>query len=137
MSSKIRVLIAKAGLDGHDRGAKVIAMTFRDAGMEVIYTGLHQSPSQIVQAAVQEDVDVIGLSILSGAHMSICKKIIDGLREANALDKSIIVGGTILEEDVPKLKDLGVAEVFPPGSPIDAGVKFVKGVFKDREPSSN
>jgi methylmalonyl-CoA mutase C-terminal domain/subunit len=137
MSSKIRVLLAKAGLDGHDRGAKVIAMTFRDAGMEVIYTGLHQSPSQIVQVAVQEDVDVIGVSILSGAHMSICKKIIDGLREAKVLDKIIIVGGTILEEDIPKLKDLGVAEVFPPGSPIDAGVKFVKSVFKDREPSSN
>ena len=137
MSSKIRVLIAKAGLDGHDRGTKVIAMTSRDAGMDVIYTGLHQSPSQIVQAAVQEDVDVIGVSILSGAHMSICKKIIDGLREANVLDKSIIVGGIILEEDVPKLKDLGVAEVFPPGSPIDAGVKFVKSVFNDREPSSN
>jgi methylmalonyl-CoA mutase C-terminal domain/subunit len=123
--------MAKAGLDGHDRGAKVIARTFRDAGMEVIYTGLHQTPNQIVQTAIQEDVDVIALSILSGAHMSICKKIVDGLGEANAMDKTIILGGTIVENDIPKLKKMGIAEVFPPGSPIDAGVKFIKTLSKN------
>jgi len=121
--------MAKAGLDGHDRGAKVIARTFRDAGMEVIYTGLHQSPEQIVRAAIQEDVDVIALSILSGAHMSICRKILKGLQDNNANDKILIVGGTIVEEDIPKLKDMGVAEVFPPGSPIDAGVEYLKKRF--------
>jgi methylmalonyl-CoA mutase C-terminal domain/subunit len=121
--------MAKAGLDGHDRGAKVIARTFRDAGMEVIYTGLHQSPEQIVRAAIQEDVDVIALSILSGAHLSICRKIINGLRENGADDKVFIVGGTIVDEDIPKLKEMGVAEVFPPGSPIDAGVEYIKKRF--------
>lgn len=133
MSFRIRVLMAKAGLDGHDRGAKVIARTFRDAGMEVIYTGLHQTAKQIVQVAIQEDVDVIALSILSGAHVSICKKIIDGLREANAMDKAIILGGTILEDDILKLKEMGVAEVFQPGSPIDAGVKFIKSLFENHQ----
>lgn len=135
MSFRIRILLAKAGLDGHDRGAKVIARTFRDAGMEVIYTGLHQNPKQIVQVAVQEDADVIALSILSGAHMSICRKIIDGLREANAMDKTIILGGTILEDDIPKLKEMGVAKVFPPGSPIDAGVNFLMTLYKNRHGS--
>jgi len=121
--------MAKPGLDGHDRGAKVIARTFLDAGMEVIYTGLHQNPKQIVGAAVQEDVDVIALSILSGAHMSICRKVIQGLKEVDAADKILIVGGTMVEEDVPGLKEMGVSEVFPPGSPIDAGVTYVKALF--------
>ncbi|MFP4085275.1 MAG: cobalamin B12-binding domain-containing protein [Desulfobacteraceae bacterium] len=129
MARKLRVLMAKPGLDGHDRGAKVIARTFQDAGMEVIYTGLHQRPDQIVTAAVQEDVDVIALSILSGAHMGICRKIVQGLRRAGAGDKLLVVGGTIMEEDIPELKAAGVAEVFPPGSPIDAGVTFLKTRF--------
>jgi methylmalonyl-CoA mutase C-terminal domain/subunit len=126
MAGRVRILMAKPGLDGHDRGAKVIARTLRDAGMEVIYTGLHQSPRQIVATAIQEDVHIIALSILSGAHVPVCRKVLDGLREANALDKALIVGGTILEEEVSQLKEMGVTEVFPPGSPIDAGVEFVK-----------
>jgi methylmalonyl-CoA mutase C-terminal domain/subunit len=129
MTRKIRVLMAKAGLDGHDRGAKVIARTFRDAGMEVIYTGLHQNPQQIVHTAIQEDVDVIALSSLSGAHISICRKILDGLRQADAMDKVFILGGTVLDEDIPQLKEMGVAEVFPPGSSVDAGVDFIKRIF--------
>ena len=132
MSRKIRVLMAKPGLDGHDRGAKVIARTFLDAGMEVIYTGLHQSASQIVNAAIQEDVDVLALSILSGTHMSFCKKIIQGLREVDSGDKVLIVGGTIVEEDIPRLKETGVSEVFPPGSPIDAGVTYIRKLFSER-----
>lgn len=130
MTRKIRVLMAKAGLDGHDRGAKVIARTFRDAGMEVIYTGLHQNHQQIIQTAIQEDVDVIALSILSGAHMSICRKILDGLRQADAMDKVFILGGTVLDEDIPQLKEMGVAEVFPPGSSVDAGVDFIRQMFR-------
>lgn len=130
MSRNIRILMAKAGLDGHDRGAKVIARTFRDAGMEVIYTGLHQSPKQIVNTAVQEDVDVIALSILSGAHMSICRKVMEGLKEIHADDKVVIVGGTITTDDVPKLKEMGISEVFPPGSPINAGADYVKALFE-------
>ena len=130
MKGKIRILIAKAGLDGHDRGAKVIARMFRDAGMEVIYTGLHQSPAAIVQTAIQEDVDVIGLSILSGAHMSICRKLFSALKEEGLQEEVlVIVGGTIIDADIPRLKELGVAEVFPPGSAIDAGVNFIKERF--------
>ncbi|MBW1788002.1 MAG: cobalamin-dependent protein [Deltaproteobacteria bacterium] len=120
MSRKIRILMAKPGLDGHDRGAKVIARTFLDEGMEVIYTN----------AAVQEDVDVIALSVLSGTHMSVCRKVIQGLKEAGAEDKRLIVGGTIVEEDIAPLKEMGVSEVFPPGSPIDAGVEYVKERFE-------
>ena len=129
MSRTIRILMAKAGLDGHDRGVKVIARTFRDAGMEVIYTGLHQSTKQIVSTAVQEDVDVIALSILSGAHMSICRKVMAGLKEVDAEDKVVIVGGTITTDDIPKLKEMGISEVFPPGSPINAGVDYLKTLF--------
>ncbi len=129
MQEKIRILMAKAGLDGHDRGAKVIARMFRDAGMEVIYTGLHQSPADIVKAAVQEDVNVIGLSILSGAHLSICSNLFKVLREEGAGDIVVMVGGTIVDEDIPKLKEIGVAAVFPPGSAIDAGVKFLEERF--------
>jgi methylmalonyl-CoA mutase C-terminal domain/subunit len=131
MARKVRILMAKPGLDGHDRGAKVIARTFLDEGMEVIYTGLHQNPRQIVNAAIQEDVDVIALSILSGAHMSICRKVLKELEEAKARDKILIVGGTIVEEDIPHLKEMGVSQIFPPGSPIDAGANYVKGLFKD------
>jgi methylmalonyl-CoA mutase C-terminal domain/subunit len=131
MGRRLRILMAKAGLDGHDRGAKVIARTFRDAGMEVIYTGLHQSPKQIVSTAIQEDVDVIALSILSGAHMSVCKKIIHGLEEEKSQDKILILGGTIIDEDIPGLKEMGVDEVFPPGSPIDAGVKYLNERFRN------
>lgn len=123
---KIRVLVAKPGLDGHDRGAKVIARALRDAGMEVIYTGLRQTPEQIVSAALQEDVDVIGLSVLSGAHMSLTEKVITKLREHKASDKMVLVGGTILAKDIPKLKEMGVAEVFPTGSRLDEPIKFIK-----------
>lgn len=133
MSSKIRVLMAKAGLDGHDRGVKLIARIFRDAGFEVIYTGLHQSPVQIVKTSIQEDVDVVALSVLSSAHMSICRNVIEELRKADAMDKILILGGTVLAEDIPKLKEMGVAEVFATGSPIDAGAKYVKRLFEDRK----
>jgi len=134
MAGKIRVLMAKPGLDGHDRGAKVIARTFRDAGFEVIYTGLHQTPERIVSAAIQEAVDVIALSILSGAHMSICKKTMAALNKMEAGSEIVlIVGGTITEADIPKLKALGVAEVFPPGSPIEAGVEYLKTRFKNEK----
>ena len=132
MGRKIRILMAKAGLDGHDRGAKVIARTFRDAGMEVVYTGLHQTPEDIVQAAIQEGVDVVALSILSGAHRSVCKNVIEGLRKEGAEDIMVIMGGTVLPEEVPEIKAMGVAEVFPPGSPLDAGVRFLQSCFKDR-----
>jgi len=131
MARKPRILVAKPGLDGHDRGAKVIARTFLDAGMEVIYTGLHQNPKQIVNAAIQEDVDVVALSVLSGAHLSISRKVLQGLKEAGAGDKMVILGGTVVEEDISKLKEMGIAEVFPPGSPVDAGVEFVKRRFGD------
>ena len=131
MNRKIRVLMAKPGLDGHDRGAKVIARTFLDEGMEVIYTGLHQSAGQIVNAAVQEDVDVIALSVLSGTHMGVCRKVIQGLRETDCEDKIVIVGGTIVEEDIAPLKEMGVSEVFPPGSPVDGGVTYISERFKD------
>ena len=123
---KIRVLIAKPGLDGHDRGAKVIARALRDAGMEVIYTGLRQTPEQIVAAALQEDVDVVGLSVLSGAHMGLAEKIIVKLKEENAADKMVLVGGTILKKDVAKLKDMGVSEVFATGSRLEEPIKFIK-----------
>ncbi len=133
MARKVRVLMAKAGLDGHDRGVKVIARTFRDAGMEVIYTGLHQTPKQIAQAAIQEDVDVIALSILSGAHVGICGKIISELDQMDARDKVLIVGGTIATEDIHTLKEMGVAEVFPPGTPIGEGAEYIKKMFVDKQ----
>lgn len=130
MGRQIRVLLAKPGLDGHDRGIKVIARTFREAGMEVIYLGLHQNASQIASAAAQEDADVVALSILSGAHVPICRKVVAALEDQGVRDEVVlIVGGTILEEDIPVLKDMGVAEVFPPGSPIDAGVEFIRSRF--------
>ncbi len=123
---KIRVLVAKPGLDGHDRGAKIIARALRDAGMEVIYTGLRQTPEQIVAAALQEDVDVVGLSVLSGAHMTLAGKVIAKLKEQNAEDKLVLVGGTILAKDVPKLKEMGVAEVFPTGSRLEDPINFIR-----------
>jgi methylmalonyl-CoA mutase C-terminal domain/subunit len=122
---RIRVVVAKPGLDGHDRGAKIIARALRDAGMEVIYTGLHQTPEQIAATVIQEDADAIGLSILSGAHMTLVPKVVQLLREQDADDVVITVGGTIPADDVPQLKELGVAEVFTPGSPTDDIVEFV------------
>ncbi len=126
---KIRVLIAKPGLDGHDRGAKVIARTLRDAGMEVIYTGLRQTPEMIVEASLQEDVDVIGLSILSGAHMALTPRIMELLRENDLEDVKVILGGIIPEEDVPALKEMGVAAVFGPGSNTENIVKVINDLM--------
>jgi methylmalonyl-CoA mutase cobalamin-binding domain/chain len=126
MAGKIRVVIAKPGLDGHDRGAKVIARALRDAGMEVIYTGLHQTPEQIVETAIQEDADAVGISILSGAHMTLVPRIVDLLRERGAGDVRVVVGGTIPAEDIGELKSLGVAEVFTPGAPTSAIVDFLR-----------
>jgi methylmalonyl-CoA mutase C-terminal domain/subunit len=122
---KIRVLIAKPGLNSHDRGAKVVARALRDAGMEVIYTGLRQTPEQIVETALQEDVDVIGISLLSGAHMVHIPRIMQLLKEKGLTDVLVIAGGTIPEEDVPKLKEIGVKEVFPPGTSLEKIVRFV------------
>ena len=124
---KIRVVIAKPGLDGHDRGAKIIARALRDAGMEVIYTGLHQTPEQIVETAIQEDADAVGVSILSGAHMTLVPRIVDGLREAGAEDVLVVVGGTIPQDDAEELKALGVAAVFGPGAPTGEIVDFLRG----------
>ena len=132
MSSKIRVVIAKPGLDGHDRGAKVIARALRDAGMEVIYTGLRQTPEQIVGAAVQEDADVIGLSILSGAHMHICPRIVDLLREKGITDVLVVVGGIIPDLDIPKLNALGISGIFLPGTPMQQIVDFISGHARTR-----
>jgi methylmalonyl-CoA mutase C-terminal domain/subunit len=126
VARKIRVVIAKPGLDGHDRGAKIIARALRDAGMEVIYTGLHQTPEQIVETALQEDADAVGISILSGAHMTLVPKIVEGLRESGAEDVLVVVGGTIPAEDARDLKDKGVAEVFTPGAPTGAIVEFLR-----------
>ena len=126
MARKIRVVIAKPGLDGHDRGAKIIARALRDAGMEVIYTGLHQTPEQIVETALQEDADAVGISILSGAHMTLIPKILSGLREQGLDDVLVVVGGTIPAEDARELKEQGVAEVFTPGAPTSAIVEFLR-----------
>ncbi len=123
---KIRVVVAKPGLDGHDRGAKIIARALRDAGMEVIYTGLHQTPEQIVETVVQEDADAVGLSILSGAHMTLVPRIIELLREQEVDDVVITLGGTIPSDDIVALKELGVAEVFTPGTSTEAAVDFIR-----------
>jgi methylmalonyl-CoA mutase C-terminal domain/subunit len=127
MSHPIRVLVAKPGLDGHDRGAKVIARALRDAGMEVIYTGLRQTPEMIVNAALQEDVQVIGLSILSGAHNAIVPRVMDLLREKDMMDVKVIVGGIVPDDDAAELRKLGVAEVFQPGASLDSIVNFIRG----------
>ncbi len=126
MAAPIRIVVAKPGLDGHDRGAKVIARALRDAGHEVIYTGLHQTPEQIVETAIQEDADVIGLSVLSGAHMTLFKKLIGLLAERDASDIVVIGGGIIPEGDIPLLKEMGVAEVFTPGAPTTRIVEWVR-----------
>jgi methylmalonyl-CoA mutase C-terminal domain/subunit len=126
-TGKIRVVIAKPGLDGHDRGAKIIARALRDAGMEVIYTGLHQTPEQIVETAIQEDADAVGISILSGAHMTLVPRILELLREQGAEDVLVVVGGTIPADDAEELKRLGVAGVFGPGATTAEIVDFVKG----------
>ena len=125
-SKKIRVVVAKPGLDGHDRGAKIIARALRDAGMEVIYTGLHQTPEQIVETVLQEDADAVGLSILSGAHMTLVPRVVDLLNQQEAGDVVVTVGGTIPADDIPELKQLGVAEVFTPGAPTQDIVDFIR-----------
>ena len=126
MARKIRVVIAKPGLDGHDRGAKIIARALRDAGMEVIYTGLHQTPEQIVETAIQEDADAVGISILSGAHMTLVPRILSGLKDNGIDDVVVVVGGTIPGEDATSLKEQGVAEVFTPGAPTSQIVDFLR-----------
>lgn len=126
MKKKIRILIAKPGLDGHDRGAKVVARALRDAGMEVIYTGIHQTPEQIVETALQEDVDAIGLSLLSGAHLTLFKAVMDLLKEKEMEDVLVTAGGIIPEEDAVKLKNAGIAEIFGPGTPTTVIVDYIK-----------
>jgi methylmalonyl-CoA mutase C-terminal domain/subunit len=132
MARKIRILVAKPGLDGHDRGARIIARAFRDAGFEVIYTGLHQTPEQIVSAAIQEDVDLIGLSSLAAAHLYLFQKVIDLLKTQGADDIMLVGGGIIPEKDVDKLKAMGVREIFPPGSSLEAIVDWVHKNVKPR-----
>jgi methylmalonyl-CoA mutase, C-terminal domain len=127
---KIRVVVAKPGLDGHDRGAKIIARALRDAGMEVIYTGLHQTPEQIVETVIQEDADAVGLSILSGAHMTLIPRILELMKEKDVDDVIVIAGGTIPADDIPELKKLGVAEVFTPGASTQGIIDFVKGAVR-------
>lgn len=131
MEHKIRVLVAKAGLDGHDRGAKVVAAALRDAGMEVIYTGLRQTPEMIVEAAIQEDVDAIGISILSGAHMTIFPRILNLMKEKKVDDILLFGGGIIPEDDLLKLKELGVGELFTPGTPTTEIIKFLQDWVKN------
>ncbi len=126
----IRVLVAKPGLDGHDMGAKVVVRALRDAGMEAIYTGLRQSVDQIIRAAIQEDVDVIGVSILSGAHLGLAEKIVKRMREEGIMDKMLIIGGVIPREDIPRLKGVGVAEVFPVGTPFPEIVGFIERTIR-------
>ncbi len=126
MDRRIRVLVAKAGLDGHDRGAKVVAAALRDAGMEVIYTGLRQTPEMIVEAALQEDVDAIGISILSGAHMTIFPRILELMKEKNLNDVLLFGGGIIPDDDLKKLKEMGVGELFTPGTPTTEIIDFLK-----------
>lgn len=129
---KIRVVVAKPGLDGHDRGAKIIARALRDAGMEVIYTGLHQTPEQIVETVIQEDADAVGLSILSGAHMTLVPRVVKLLEEQGVDDVVVVVGGTIPKDDIPELKKLGVAEVFTPGSSVQTIVEFLRSAVAER-----
>ncbi|HTS81176.1 MAG TPA: cobalamin B12-binding domain-containing protein [Myxococcaceae bacterium] len=129
---KLRILVAKPGLDGHDRGAKIIARALRDAGMEVIYTGLHQTPEMIVSAAVQEDVDAIGLSIMSGAHMTLFPAVIDLLKEQKAGDIEVFGGGIIPDDDIPRLKQLGVSEIFTPGSSTQDIVQWIRQHIQPR-----
>lgn len=132
LEGKIRVLIAKPGLDGHDRGAKIIARALRDAGMEVIYTGLHQTPEMIAEAALQEDVNAVGLSILSGAHMALFPRIMEELHKRGLDDVLVYAGGIIPDEDVPAVKQMGIAGVFGPGTPMEEAVRFVREHVKPR-----
>ncbi|HUP27169.1 MAG TPA: cobalamin B12-binding domain-containing protein [Chloroflexia bacterium] len=133
IGQKIRVLIAKPGLDGHDRGAKIIARALRDAGLEVIYTGLHQTPEMVAEAALQEDVDAVGLSILSGAHMALFPRIMEELRKRGLDDVMVYAGGIIPDEDIPAIKEMGVAGVFGPGTPMAETVRFVRQNVKPRQ----
>jgi methylmalonyl-CoA mutase C-terminal domain/subunit len=126
MARTIRVVVAKVGLDGHDRGAKIIARALRDAGMEVIYTGLHQTPEQVVETAIQEDADAIGISILSGAHMTLIPRIVELLKQNESEDILVFCGGTIPKDDIPKLKEAGVGEIFTPGTPTKKAVEYVR-----------
>ncbi|MHB1487406.1 MAG: cobalamin B12-binding domain-containing protein [Acidimicrobiales bacterium] len=132
MERPYRVVVAKPGLDGHDRGAKVIARSLRDAGFEVIYTGLHQTPEQVVQAVIQEDADAVGLSLLSGAHLSLVPRIIDALAEQGMGDVVVVCGGIIPDDDIPKLKEAGVAEVFTPGAPLPAISEWLATALDER-----
>jgi methylmalonyl-CoA mutase C-terminal domain/subunit len=134
-ATRLRVVVAKPGLDGHDRGAKIIARALRDAGMEVIYTGLHQTPEQIVATVIQEDADAVGISILSGAHMTLVPRLLELLREEGAADVPVTVGGTIPNDDIAELKRLGVAEVFTPGAPVESVVRFLQG-YRERAPAA-
>ena len=129
----IRVVVAKPGLDGHDRGAKVVARALRDAGVEVIYTGLHQSPEQIVETAIQEDADAVGLSVLSGAHMTLFKRVIELLAERDAADIVVFGGGIIPEADIPGLKEIGVAALFTPGTPLATIDQWLEAALDERE----
>ena len=132
MNDKIRVIVAKPGLDGHDRGAKIIARSFRDAGFEVIYTGLRQTPEQIVNAALQEDADVVGLSVLSGAHMTLCPRIIELMKKEGLDDVLVLVGGIIPDQDIPKLKESGIAQVFQPGASTEEIIAFVRNNVRQK-----
>ena len=133
---RVRILVAKPGLDGHDRGAKVIATAFRDAGFEVIYTGLHQTPEMIVEAAIQEDVDIVSMSILSGAHMTLFARVLELLKERGAEDVHVIGGGIIPEEDAVKLREMGVGAVFGPGTPTTEPIGYVRRWFEERKGNS-
>ena len=132
MEKKIRILVAKPGLDGHDRGAKVVAQALRDAGMEVIYTGLHQTIDQIVHTAIQEDVDVIGLSIMSGAHLPICEKLVKKMKEEKIEDILIVVGGVIPKRDISLLQKMGIEGVFPGGTPFEESIRWIKEHINSR-----
>jgi methylmalonyl-CoA mutase C-terminal domain/subunit len=125
-AKKLRVLIAKLGLDGHDRGARIVARGYRDAGFEVVYTGVHQTPEQVVSAAIQEDVDLVGLSCLSGAHMYLFREVVRQLRERGADDVAVIGGGIIPQEDIPRLKEAGIREIFPPGTPVERILEWTR-----------
>lgn len=136
MDRRYRVVVAKPGLDGHDRGAKVIARALRDAGFEVIYTGLHQTPEQVVQAAVDEDADAVGLSLLSGAHLTLVPKVVEGLRAEKMEDVVVVAGGIIPEPDIALLREAGVAEVFTPGTPLPAISSWLESALDSRERAS-
>jgi methylmalonyl-CoA mutase C-terminal domain/subunit len=132
VEKKIRILVAKPGLDGHDRGAKVIAQALRDAGMEVIYTGLHQTIDQIISTAIQEDVDVIGLSIMSGAHLPICQKLVKKMEEKKIEEIKLVVGGVIPKRDIPLLREMGIEGIFPGGTPFDESIQWIKQHVRPR-----